>query len=127
MLDTGALLAYVQGVATVGEALVEVADAEGSVAVPSTCLLEAYCLLDPGEHELLRMLRRNPAVHTMAPALDLNSDDEAPIIGSMGRHTGRLGAGHTAWVAMINQAGVITSQPDQIRVVLGAGWEILEV
>ncbi|MER7444549.1 hypothetical protein [Micromonospora avicenniae] len=127
VLDTGALLAYVQGVPAVGEALVEVADAEGTVAVPSTCLLEAYCLLDPGEHELLRMLRRNPAVRTIAPALDLDSDDEAPTIGSMARHTGRLGAAHTAWLAMINQASVITTQPDQIRVVLGDGWEILQV
>ncbi|MFD0786169.1 hypothetical protein ACFQZ8_19905, partial [Micromonospora azadirachtae] len=127
VLDTGALLAYVQGVPAAGEVLVEVSVADGTVAVPSTCLLEAYCLLDPSEHELLRMLRRNPAVRTIAPALDLNHDDEAPTIGSMGRHTGRLGAAHTAWVAMINQAGVITAQPDQIRVVLGDGWEILQV
>ncbi|MEV4712821.1 hypothetical protein [Micromonospora sp. NPDC049374] len=127
VLDTGALLAYVHGVPAIGEALVEVADVEGSVAVPVVCLLEAYSLLDPGEHELLRMLRRNPVVRTVLPAVDLDSDDEAPTIGSMARHTGRLGAGHVAWVAMVNQAGVITSRPDQIRVVLGDGWEILEV
>ncbi|MEV1328544.1 hypothetical protein AB0J20_03070 [Micromonospora costi] len=127
VLDTGALLAYVHGVQAVGEALVEVADAEGSVAVPSTCLLEAYCLLDPSEHELVRMLRRNPAVHTVAPALGLSGDDEAPTIGNMARHTGRLGAGHAAWVALVNQAGIITSRPDQVQAVLGEGWEILEV
>ncbi|SBT44531.1 hypothetical protein [Micromonospora narathiwatensis] len=127
VLDTGALLAYVHGVPAVGETVVEVADAEGTVAVPLACLLEAYSLLDPDEHELLRMLRRNPAVRTVLPALDLDNDDEAPTIGSMARHTGRLGAGHAAWVALANQAGVITSRPDQIQVVLGEGWEILEV
>ncbi|MCW3840418.1 hypothetical protein ONA70_09960 [Micromonospora yasonensis] len=127
VLDTGALLAYVHGVPAVGEALVEVADAEGTVALPLACLLEAYTLLEPDEHELLRMLRRSPAVRAVLPALELDSDDEAPTIGSMARHTGRLGAGHAAWVALINQAGVITSRPDQIRVVLGDDWEVLEV
>ncbi|MFE9691913.1 hypothetical protein [Micromonospora sp. NPDC005806] len=127
VLDTGALMAYAHAVEAVGAVLVEVADAKGTVAVPLACLLEAYSLLDPGEHELLRMLRRNPAVRTVLPALDLDSDDEAPTIGSMARHTGRLGAGHAAWVAMVNQAGVITSRADQIRIVLGEGWEILEV
>jgi hypothetical protein len=127
VLDTGALLAYVHGVQAVGEALVEVADAQGTVAVPSTCLLEAYSVLDSDEHELLRMLRRNPAVQTVPPALDLVNDDEAPTIGSMARYAGRLGAGHAAWVALVNQAGVITSRPDQVRIVLGDGWEILEV
>ncbi|MEV0428498.1 hypothetical protein [Micromonospora sp. NPDC050495] len=127
VLDTGALLAYVHGVPAVGEALVEVADTEGTAALPLACLLEAYSLLEPDEHELLRMLRRNPAVRTVLPMLDLDNDDEVPTIGSMARHTGRLGAGHAAWVALVNQAGVITSRPDQIRVVLGEGWEILEV
>ena len=127
VLDTGALLAYVHGVPAVGEALVEVVDAEGHVAVPLACLLEAYSLLEPDEHEMLRMLRRNPAVRTVSPALDLDSDDEAPTIGAMARHTGRLGAGHAAWVALAGQAGVITSRPDQIRVVLGEDWEILEI
>ncbi|SCL29829.1 hypothetical protein GA0070624_3959 [Micromonospora rhizosphaerae] len=127
VLDTGALMAYAHGVEAVGEVLVAVADAERTVALPSICLIEAYCLLDPSEHELLRMLRRNPAVHTVTPALDLDRDDEAPTIGSMARHTGRLGAGHAAWVALVNQSAVVTSRPDQFTKVLGEGWEILEV
>ncbi|NYF59362.1 hypothetical protein [Micromonospora purpureochromogenes] len=43
------------------------------------------------------------------------------------RHTGRIGAGHAVWVALASQAGVITSRPDQLRAVLGDGWEMLEV
>ncbi|WP_341715821.1 hypothetical protein QQG74_17400 [Micromonospora sp. FIMYZ51] len=127
VLDTGALLAYVQGVPAVGEALVAVADVEGTVTVPLACLLEAYSRLDPTEHELLRMLRRNPAVVTVVPTLNLDDGDEAPTIGGLARHTGRLGSAHAAWLAMVNQAGVVTSHPDQIRTVLGDGWEILEV
>ncbi|MEV1288734.1 hypothetical protein [Micromonospora sp. NPDC049679] len=127
VLDSGALMAYAHGVEAVGEILVEVADAEATVAVPLVCLVEAYSLLDHDEHDLLRMLRRNPAVRTVVPALDLDRADDCPLIGSMARHTGRLGAGHAAYVALTNTAGVVTSRPDQIRAVLGDGWEIVEV
>ena len=127
VLDTGALLAYVQGVEAVGQVLVDVADADGTVAVPLVCLVEAYSLLHHDEHELLRMLRRNPAVRTIVPALDLDQGDDCPFIGGMARHTKRLGAGHAAYVALTSAAGVITSRPDQIRAVLGDEWEILEV
>jgi hypothetical protein len=127
VLDTGALMAYAHGVEAVGEILVEVADAEGTVAVPLICLVEAYSLLHPDEHELLRMLRRNPAVLTVGPAVDLDTGDDCPSIGGMARHTGRLGAGHAAYVALVNAAGVVTSRPDQIRTVLGDGWELAEV
>jgi hypothetical protein len=127
VLDTGALMAYAHGVEAVGEILVQVADTEGTVAVPLLCLIEAYSLLHHDEHELLRMLRRNPAVLTVEPVIDLDNGDECPSIGGMSRHTGRLGAGHAAYVALVNAAGVVTSRPDQIRTVLGDGWELVEV
>lgn len=129
VLDTGALIGYAQGVEAVGQVLVEVADADpgGTVAVPLICLIEAYTLLHHSEHEFLRMLRRNPAVRTVLPTLDLDRTDDCPMIGGMARHTGRLGAGHAVYVALTNAAGVVTSRPDQIRTVLGDEWEIIEV
>ena len=36
-------------------------------------------------------------------------------------------AGHAAFAALVNAAGVVTSRPDQIRAVLGGRWEIIEV
>jgi hypothetical protein len=45
----------------------------------------------------------------------------------MSRRAGRLGAGHAAYVALVNAAGVVTSRPDQIRAVLGDDWVFVEV
>jgi hypothetical protein len=127
VLDSGAIMAYVHGVEAVGQILADVTDAEGSVAVPLLCLIEAYSLLDHDEHEIVRVLRRNPAVETLSPLIDLDTGDDCPSIGSMARFAGRLGAGHAAYVALTNAAGVVTSRPDQVRSVLGDDWTVLEV
>lgn len=127
VLDSGALMAYVHGVETVGQILVDVTDVGGTVAVPLICLVEAYSLLDHDEHQLLGMLRRNPAVEVIPPRYHANESDDCQIIGGMARHAGRLGAGHAAWVALVNAAGVATSRPDQIRKLLGDGWVIAEL
>jgi hypothetical protein len=120
-------VAYTHGAATVGQLLVDVADAEVTVAVPVVCLVEAYSQLHHSEHRLLRMLRRNPYVLTAAIATDLDGADDSPGIGVMSRIAGRLGAGHCAYLALANSAGVVTSRPDQIRAVLGENWEIVAV
>jgi hypothetical protein len=127
VLDTGALLAYAHGVNAVGQILVDVADTEGTVAVPLVCVLEAYSLLRHEEYELLRMLRGNPAVQTISPGIDLADLDDCPGIGGMARLAGRLGAGHAAFVALVNAAGVVTSRRDQIATVLGDLWPMIEV
>jgi hypothetical protein len=127
VFDSGAIMAYVHGVEAVGQILADVTDAEGSVAVPLLCLVEAYSLLDHEEYELVRVLRRNRAVQTVAPATDLDSADDCPSIGSMAHYTGRLGAGHAAYVALGSAAGVVTSRPDQVRSVLGGEWPVIEV
>jgi hypothetical protein len=127
VLDSGALVAYSHGVDSVGQLLVDVADAEVTVAVPVVCLVEAYSMLHHSEHRLLRMLRRNPYVQTVTLANDLDGADDCPGVGTMARIAGRLGAGHCAYLALTNAAGVVTSRPDQIRSVLGEKWEIVGV
>ena len=127
VLDSGALVAYSQGVDAVGQLLVDVADAEVTVAVPLVCLVEAYSMLHHTEHRLLGMLRRNPYVTTALLAADLDGSDDCPGVGTMARIAGRLGAGHSAYLALVNAAGVVTSRPDQIRSVLGENWSIVEV
>jgi hypothetical protein len=127
VFDTGALLAYVHGDEAVGQILVDVADVEGTVAIPLICVVEAYSLLHHDEYVLPGMLRRNPAARTVLPTTHLDEVDDCPGIGSMARHTGRLGAGHAVYAAMTHAAGVVTSRPDQIRAVLGEKWEIIEV
>lgn len=127
VLDSGAIMAYAHGVESVGQILADVTDAEGSVAVPLLCLIEAYSLLDHEEYELVRVLRRNPAVQTVTPYTDLDNADDCPSIGSMARFAERLGAGHAAYVALSNAAGVVTSRPDQVRSVLGDDWAVVEI
>lgn len=127
VLDSGAIMAYAHGVEAVGQILADVTDAEGSVAVPLLCLIEAYSLLDHEEYELVRVLRRNPAVQTVTPFTDLDNADDCPSVGSMARFAGRLGAGHAAYVALSNAAGVVTSRPDQVRSVLGDDWAVVEI
>ena len=73
------------------------------------------------------MLRRNPSVQVVAPAVHVDRTDDCPLIGGMARPTGRLGAGHAAFVAISNAAGLITSRADQVRKVLGDDWPIIEV
>jgi len=120
-------MGYAHGVDAVGQILVDVADADGTVAIPLLCLVEAYSLLHHTEFEPLRMLRRNRAVETIVPAFDLDHSDDCPFIGSMARFPGQIDAGHAAYVALTSAAGVVTSRPDQIRSVLGEAWPITEV
>jgi hypothetical protein len=127
VLDSGAVMAYVHGADAVGQVLVDVADVGGTVALPLVCVIEAYSLLHYDEHDLVRMLRRNPAVRTVAPAVEVDRVDDCPVIGSMARTAGRLGAGHAAYTALVNASGVVTSRADQIRAVLGEEWVIVEV
>lgn len=120
-------MAYAHGVDAVGELLVN-ADALGfPVGVPSICLVEAYSLLDHDEYELLGVLRNNPAAMLIGSFDRSDSSADCPIIGRMAQRTGRLGAGHAAYVALVNAAGVITSRPDQIHAALGTGWPTVEV
>ena len=126
VLDTGGLLAFAHGVEQVGQLIADAADAEARIAVPVVCLLEAYRILDHTEHGLLGPLRANDVVVTVPVGIDPQADT-APSIGAMARHTGRLGAAHTVYTALTAAAGVVTSQPDQIRTILGDQWEIVEV
>ena len=127
VLDTGALLAFAHGVDSVGQVLVDTADAEATVMVPLICLIEAYGSLHNHEFELLQALRRNPAVVTVVPSIDVDHFDECPTLGVLARLAGRLGAGHAAYVALTQAAGVITSRADQIHAALGDEWTVIEV
>lgn len=126
VLDTGALVAFAHGIEHVGQIVADTADAQAHIAIPVTCLLEAYRVLDQTEHELLGPLRANEVIVTVPVEVDPRSD-AAPIIGAMARHTQRLGAAHAVYTALSAAAGVVTSQPDQIRLILGDEWHVIEV
>jgi hypothetical protein len=128
VLDSGALMAYVHGVDRVGELLFRAAEDGFVVAVPSTCLLEAYSTLNfDDEFDMLRVLRMLPVVVIDEPQTDVNGPDDLPIIGGMAPKAGRLGAGHAALAAASHSVAVYTSLPHQIEAVLGKSWPIVEV
>jgi len=127
ILDTGALLAYARGVDRVGEILADVSDLDGTVATSLVCVLEAYGGVTRTEHHLLRLLRGHPVVRTVVPSSDIHGSDECPTVGALGQITGRLGAGHTAYLALTHSAGVVTSRADQFRRLLSDDWSIVEV
>jgi len=128
VLDSGALMAYVHGVDRVGELLFRAAEDSFAVAVPSTCLIEAYQALSfDDELDMLRVLRLLPVVLIDEPQSNVNGPDDLPIIGGMAAKAGRIGAGHAALTAASHSVAVYTSLPQQIEAVLGKTWPIVEV
>jgi hypothetical protein len=128
VLDSGALMAYVHGVDRVGELLFHAAEDGLAVAVPSTCLIEAYQGLGfEDEFGLLRVLRQLPVVVLDHPRSDVDGPDDLPIIGGMAARAGRIGAAHAALTAAGHSVAVYTSLPHQIEAILGERWPIVEV
>jgi hypothetical protein len=118
-------MAYVHGVDRVGE---WAAEDSFAVAVPSTCLIEAYQALSfADEFDMLRVLRLLPVVLVDEPQTNVNGPDDLPIIGGMAAKAGRIGAGHAALTAASHSVAVYTSLPHQIEAVLGKAWPIVEV
>jgi hypothetical protein len=127
VLDTGAVMAFADGVTAVGGIVADASDTDNTVAIPLVCVIEAYSLVDYKNHDLIRVLRTNPAVRVVTPNSDGGRADDCPVIGDMARRGGRLGAGHTAFVALTSAAAVVTTRPDQITAVLGTDWPVIEV
>lgn len=120
-------MAFAHGIDRVGELLAD-ADLLGvAVGVPSICLVEAYSLLDYEKYDLIGVLRNNPCSALIGSFDAADSFADCPVIGRMAQRAGRLGAGHAAYAALVNAAGVVTSRPDQIHAALGPDWPTVEV
>ncbi|MGX6601265.1 hypothetical protein ACWKSP_03870 [Micromonosporaceae bacterium Da 78-11] len=124
--DTGALLAYASGEAKVGQHLADLADVGAAVGIPDLCTMEAFSRLHHDEFSLLEVLLTHPVTQIFPASAAINPADLG-IIGAMARTAGRLGAGHAAFVALTNQAEVWTTQPEQIQLLLGEQWPLIEV
>ncbi|WP_430781820.1 hypothetical protein [Actinoplanes sp. G11-F43] len=119
------MLAYSDGVEGIGQMVADTFDTGSEIVIPVVCLLEAYRILDHTEHHRLGPLRANPVIR-IADVFD-GPGDAPPIIGGLAVTASRLGAAHAIWMAMCGRAAVVTSQPDQIRSVLGDSWPLVEV
>ena len=127
VFDTGAVMAYAEGVSRVGGIVVDASDTDNTVGIPLVCLIEAYSRLGYENHDLVRVLRTSRTIQVLVPNSDAGHADDCPVIGDMARRGGRLGAGHACLAALTSAAAVVTTRPDQISAVLGPDWPVIEV
>jgi hypothetical protein len=107
VLDTGALLSYAAGEsAVVGATLLAAAERGLSVAVPVTCVAEAYQSASAEVALMLDLLFSLPAVRVVA----LQPADGATV-GGIAKAAGRLGLAHACLITMVERIAVMTAEP----------------
>ncbi|MEU4552613.1 hypothetical protein [Micromonospora violae] len=124
VLDASALTAYLEGNASVGELMLEVADEGRQIAVPATCL--AVAIAGAGDEvgtALLALMMSAP----MICLLPLDADDVRDT-GTLARAVdGDISFGHAARAALTHEAHYATVQPAAAAKVLPTNWSILEL
>ena len=128
VLDTSALLAYVDGQVAVGELIAEVADEDRRVGVPAACLAAAHAATTSEVGSaLLSLLMTAPAIRLLPLGADPGVD-EARQVGAFARAAGGdIATGHAARVALAYQAHYATTRPGLAVTVLPDGWSVLDL
>jgi hypothetical protein len=128
VLDTSALLGYIDGHIAVGELIAEVADEDRRIAVPAVCFAQARAAVDDdvaASHLLLL---------TSAPAILIeplgspwpNTAESIWRIGEIARDRD-IGIGQAVYVAIERRAHLATMQPEVFAALLPADWSILDL
>jgi hypothetical protein len=104
VLDTSAILAYVQGSIHVGEPISEVADDGGVAGLPEDCLAEARWAI--ADESRLQMLINHEATEVISRAAGWTV-----LADAIGRF-GLPDAAAAALVAAGSRCGVLTRRPD---------------
>jgi hypothetical protein len=130
VLDTSALLAYVDGHVAVGELIAEISDERRQLGVPAVCLASARAAVaDDTALAHLRLLTTASAI----VVLPLGTDDTGradPVwqVGELARAAGGdLSVGHAARAALEHEAYYATTEPGRAAAVLPPGWGILDL
>ena len=128
VLDTSALLAYVDGQVAVGELIAEVADEDRRVGVPAACLAAAHAATTSEVGSaLLSLLMTAPAIRLLPLGADPGVD-EARQVGAFARAAGGdIATGHAARAALAYQAHYATTRPGLAVTVLPDGWSVLDL
>ncbi len=130
VLDTSALLGYVDGHIAVGELIAEVADEDRRIAVPAVCFAQARAAVDDDLAAAHLLLLTSAPTISIEP-LGLPSPNLAESIwriGELARETDRdIGIGHAVYVAIDRRAHLATMQPDVFAALLPADWSILDL
>jgi len=130
VLDTSALLGYVDGHVSIGELVAEVADEERLVAVPAVCFAQARAALDDDVAAAHLLLLTSAPTITIEP-LGFAWPDRAESIwriGDLARAADRdIGIGHAAYAAIDHGAHLATMRPHVFAALLPADWSILDL
>jgi hypothetical protein len=107
VLDTGALLSYAAGESTVvGATLLAAAEQGLTVAVPVTCVAEAYQRAPEDVALMLDLFFSLPAVRVAV----LEAADGVTV-GGIAKAAGRLGLAHACLITMVERIAVMTADP----------------
>ena len=130
VLDTSALLGYVDGHVSIGELVAEVADEERLVAVPAVCFAQARAALDDDVAAAHLLLLTSAPTITIEPLGFAGPDRAESIwrIGDLARAADRdIGIGHAAYAAIDHGAHLATMRPHVFAALLPADWSILDL
>jgi hypothetical protein len=122
ILDTTALVAYMNGSINVGTRIAEAADEGYDVLVPALCLAQAHRDADATSFRWLGVLADVGNVQVVP--LERR---RCSIVGSWSRALGTLDLAHVAVEAAANPiVPIVTTRGHLLRTVLPAAWPIIE-
>ncbi|MEU8253409.1 hypothetical protein AB0C06_03965 [Micromonospora inaquosa] len=124
VFDAAAWTAYIEGNASVGELMLEVADEGRQVAIPATCLAVAFAsVADEIDAALLALMMTAPMIRL----LPLDAEDVRDT-GTLARAVdGDISVGHAVRAALTHEAHYATVQPKAAARMLPTNWSILEL
>lgn len=109
VLDASAALSYARSHVHVGELIIEIADEEAFVGLPTVALLDAYARLlgDDAGRARLGLLATLPGVRV----LPLGEAEAAKVSAVVPLVGGDLSRAHAVWVALRHRAHYFTTEP----------------
>ncbi len=110
LLDTSAVAAYTRGSVAVGELIMMVADEDGHIGVPVTCVAEVYADARGVEEAMLEHLTAATPGVVVLPM----EPKDAAAIGRVSRLSG-LGVGHAIVAAKSASAYIATADGKRVR------------
>jgi hypothetical protein len=130
VLDTSALLGYVDGHVAVGELIAEVADEERLVAAPAACFVQARAAVDDNVAAAHLLLLTSAPTITIEPLRSARPDGAESIwrVGEVARAADRdISVGHAAYAAIDHRAHLATMRPHVFAALLPTDWSILDL
>ncbi|MEU4220936.1 hypothetical protein [Actinoplanes sp. NPDC026623] len=119
VLDRSALHSFARGHIHVGELLIDVADDDAFMGIPTVALLEAYAETRGNQHAtaLLRLLVTLPGI----AVIDLDAETAEAVAHEVEAAEGDLARSHAVWAAKEHEAWYLTTEPTEVTELLPPG------